>query len=150
METRNTAKKIGDKTSAIKNIYAMIGAFTILTANVVALIASIKFLSGVSWSNILSVTVPLVSVLITLCGSLEEIAKYVSDDLNTYVVDECVPKYICDCSKERIERALFSMGKKDILELSNDEITEVTCHFCNKKYHFTKDEILKLVDLKKD
>ena len=74
-EIRNTAKKIGDKTSAIKNIYAMMGAFTILTANVVALIASMKLLSGVSWSNILSVTVPLVSVLITLCGSLEEIAK---------------------------------------------------------------------------
>ena len=74
-EIGNTAKKIGDKTSAIKNIYAMMGAFTILTANVVALIASMKLLSGVSWSNILSVTVPLVSVLITLCGSLEEIAK---------------------------------------------------------------------------
>ena len=74
-EIRNTAKKIGDKTSAIKNIYAMIGAFTILTANVVALIASMKLLSGVSWSNILFITVPLVSVLITLCGSLEEIAK---------------------------------------------------------------------------
>ena len=74
-EIRSTAKKIGDKTSAIKNIYAMMGAFTILTANVVALIASMKLLSGVSWSNILSVTVPLVSVLITLCGSLEEIAK---------------------------------------------------------------------------
>ena len=74
-EIRDTAKKIGDKTSAIKNIYAMMGAFTILTANVVALIASMKLLSGVSWSNILSVTVPLVSVLITLCGSLEEIAK---------------------------------------------------------------------------
>ena len=74
-EIGDTAKKIGDKTSAIKNIYAMMGAFTILTANVVALIASMKLLSGVSWSNILSVTVPLVSVLITLCGSLEEIAK---------------------------------------------------------------------------
>ena len=74
-EIRNTSKKIGDKTSAIKNIYAMIGAFTILTANVVALIASMKLLSGISWSNILSVTVPLVSVLITLCCSLEEIAK---------------------------------------------------------------------------
>ena len=74
-EIGNTAKKIGDKTSSIKNIYAMMGAFTILTANVVALVASMKLLSGVSWSNILSVTVPLVSVLITLCGSLEEIAK---------------------------------------------------------------------------
>lgn len=80
--------------------------------------------------------------------TLEEIAKFVSDDLNTYVVDESEPKYVCDCSKERMERALFSMGKKDILELANDEVTEVCCHFCNNKYHFTKDEILKMVELK--
>lgn len=80
--------------------------------------------------------------------SLEEIATYVSDDLNTYVVEECIPKYVCDCSKERMEKALFSLGKNDILELANDEITEVCCHFCNKKYHFSKGEILKLVDLK--
>lgn len=80
--------------------------------------------------------------------SLEEIATYVSDDLNTYVVEECIPKYVCDCSKERMEKALFSLGKNDILELANDEITEVCCHFCNKKYHFSKDEILKLVNLK--
>lgn len=80
--------------------------------------------------------------------TLEEIAKYISDDLNTYPVEECVPKFECDCSRERMEKAIFSLGKKEILELSEDEVTEICCHFCNKKYHFSKEEILKLVDLK--
>lgn len=80
--------------------------------------------------------------------TLEEIAKYISDDLNTYPVEECVPKFECDCSRDRMEKAIFSLGKKEILELSEDEVTEICCHFCNKKYHFSKEEILKLVDLK--
>lgn len=80
--------------------------------------------------------------------TLEEIAKYISDDLNTYAVEECEPKFECDCSRERMEKAIFSLGKKEILELSEDEVTEICCHFCNKKYHFSKEEILKLVDLK--
>lgn len=80
--------------------------------------------------------------------TLEDIAKYISNDLNTYVVSECEPKYFCDCSRERMERAIFSMSKNDILELSEDEITEVCCHFCNKKYHFSKEDILKLVKMK--
>ena len=80
--------------------------------------------------------------------TLEEIATYVSDDLGTYVVEDCTPKYVCDCSKERMERALFSLGKADIEELANDEVTEICCHFCNKKYHFSKDEILELVNKK--
>ena len=80
--------------------------------------------------------------------TLEEIATFVSDDLDTYVVEECIPAYVCDCSKERMERALFSLGKDDILELANDEITEICCHFCNEKYHFTKDEILELTNRK--
>lgn len=80
--------------------------------------------------------------------TLEEIAKFISDDLNTYVVEEVTPKYVCDCSRERMERAIFSMGRDDIAELANDEVTEVCCHFCNKKYHFSKEEILKMVDAK--
>lgn len=80
--------------------------------------------------------------------TLEEIAKYISDDLNTYAVEECVPQFKCDCSRERMEKAIFSLGKKEILELSEAAVTEICCHFCNKKYHFSKEEILKLVDLK--
>lgn len=80
--------------------------------------------------------------------SLEEIATYISDDLNTHIVEEKIPKYICDCSKERMEKALICLSKKDILDLANDDVTEICCHFCNQKYQFSKNEILKLYDTK--
>ena len=77
--------------------------------------------------------------------TLEEIAKYISDDLATHEVEELHPKYKCDCSRERMEKALISIGKKDIMELAEDEETELTCQFCNKKYKFSKEEILNLI-----
>ncbi len=80
--------------------------------------------------------------------SLEEIATYISDDLNTYEVEEMKVNWKCDCSRERMERAIFSMSKKDIEELAEDEQTEVSCHFCNSKYLFSKEEIQKLVNQK--
>ena len=80
--------------------------------------------------------------------SLEEIATYISDDLNTYEVEEREVNWNCDCSRERMERALFSMSKKDIEELAEDEETEVSCHFCNSTYVFSKDEIQQLINNK--
>ncbi|MBQ9313918.1 MAG: Hsp33 family molecular chaperone HslO [Clostridia bacterium] len=80
--------------------------------------------------------------------TLEEIAIYISDDLNTYAVEECTPIYQCDCSKERMERALLCLSKNDIMDLANDDVTEICCHFCNKKYQFSKAEMLKLHELK--
>ena len=77
--------------------------------------------------------------------TLEEIAKYISDDLATYEVEELHQKYKCDCTRERMEKALISIGKKDIMELAEDEETELTCQFCNKKYKFSKEEILNLI-----
>lgn len=77
--------------------------------------------------------------------TLEKIAKYISDDLATHEVEELHPKYKCDCSRERMEKALISIGRKDIMELAEDEETELTCQFCNKKYKFSKEEILNLI-----
>ena len=80
--------------------------------------------------------------------SLEEIATFISDDLNTREVEEVSVNCKCDCSKERIERAILSMGKKDIEELAEDEKTEVVCHFCNSKYVFSKQEIIEMIEKK--
>lgn len=77
--------------------------------------------------------------------TLEEIATYITDDLGTYKVEELEPKYKCDCSRERMEKALISIGKKDIMELAEDEETEISCQFCNKKYTFTKEEMINLI-----
>lgn len=78
--------------------------------------------------------------------SLEDIASYISDDLNTRLIEEIEPKYECDCSKNRMEKALISLGRKELEKLLEDEKTEIQCHFCNKKYQFTKDEIIKLIN----
>ncbi|MBQ9266998.1 MAG: Hsp33 family molecular chaperone HslO [Clostridia bacterium] len=78
--------------------------------------------------------------------SLEEIATYISDDLNTRAVEELVPEYKCDCSRERMEKALISLGKTELENLLQDEKTELQCHFCNKKYVFTRSEIEKIME----
>lgn len=55
--------------------------------------------------------------------------------------------FYCDCSKERVERALISIGKKDIEEMIADgKPIEVSCHFCNKKYSFDTAELNVLLE----
>ncbi len=77
--------------------------------------------------------------------TLEEIACYITDDLNTIAVEEITPSFVCDCSRERMEKALLAIGKKDLEELAKDPITTLECHFCDKKYSFTSEELKKLL-----
>jgi molecular chaperone Hsp33 len=58
-------------------------------------------------------------------------------------INETVPtQFYCNCTKERVEKALISIGKKDIQEMIDDgKSIEVNCHFCNKQYEFTIDEL---------
>ncbi|MEG2144925.1 MAG: Hsp33 family molecular chaperone HslO [Oscillospiraceae bacterium] len=64
------------------------------------------------------------------------------------VIDEGSPCYLCDCSKERIERALISLGESEIQDMiEKGEDIAVKCHFCNKIYTFTKENLKKLKKL---
>lgn len=50
--------------------------------------------------------------------------------------------YHCDCSKQRVEKALISIGKKELQEMIRDgKPVEVNCHFCNKNYVFDVGEL---------
>ena len=50
--------------------------------------------------------------------------------------------YRCTCSRERMEKALISLGREDLQSLiDEDEGAELVCHFCRKKYMFTTDEL---------
>ena len=75
----------------------------------------------------------------------EEIALKALDGLEPNVLDDFQVNYKCDCSKERVEKALVSIGENDLREMAEDEITEVNCHFCGKNYKFTSEEILGLI-----
>ena len=79
--------------------------------------------------------------------SLEEIAKKVTGDENIEILeDNIIPEYKCDCSKEHMKDALISIGKKDLEEiLKEDGKAELMCHFCNKKYTFTKEELEEMI-----
>ena len=79
--------------------------------------------------------------------SLEDIAKKVTGDENIEILeDNITPEYKCDCSKEHMKDALISIGKKDLEEiLKEDGKAELLCHFCNKKYTFTKEELEEMI-----
>lgn len=76
----------------------------------------------------------------------EEMLSHVLSGLDMEVTDTLPAAYACNCSKERIEKAIISIGKKEIQEMINDKETiEVKCHFCNTAYHFTVEELEELL-----
>ena len=52
-----------------------------------------------------------------------------------------------DCSRERTEKVLIALGEKELTRLAEEEpVIEVCCHFCDKKYEFTKEELKELIN----
>ncbi len=78
--------------------------------------------------------------------SAEDIAKRVLEGLDPDLLDEFEVFYKCDCNKSRVEKALISLGKDELTQMAQEEEQiEVCCHFCDKKYNFTKEEIINLI-----
>ena len=79
--------------------------------------------------------------------SLKEIAVKVTGDKNVRVIqDNIIPKYKCDCSKDNMAKAIAAIGKEDLQEIiEEDGKAELVCHFCNKKYNFSKDELCEIL-----
>lgn len=74
--------------------------------------------------------------------SPEMILEHLLGDFDMEVLEKYPTEFECNCSKERVEKAVISIGKKDIKEMIEDnEPIEVNCHFCNKKYVFTVDDL---------
>lgn len=79
---------------------------------------------------------------------LIEIAEIVTGEQNLmYFEDDNIPQYKCNCSKEKMEKNLITIGKTELNDIiEKDGKAELVCHFCNKKYNFDKDELIKLVE----
>lgn len=86
---------------------------------------------------------PTISQMVDENKSLEEIAMTVSGDDNIMVLaGEVKIKYECDCNKEKFERGLISIGKDEIEKMiEEDGKADTVCHFCNKEYHFSKEDL---------
>ena len=76
----------------------------------------------------------------------EKILEEVLAGMDIEIMDTIPTQFYCNCSKERIEKAIVSIGRKDIQEMIDDgETIEVNCHFCNKNYPFTVDELKEII-----
>lgn len=72
----------------------------------------------------------------------EKILEEVLGDFSLEINDQLPVQFSCNCSKERITKALISIGKKDLQEMIDDgKPIEVNCHFCNTNYTFSVDEL---------
>ena len=79
--------------------------------------------------------------------SLLEIAEDITGDTNIKILEqeEITPKYECNCNRDKMEKALISIGKKELKNiLEEDKKAEIVCHFCNKKYEFSEENLKNL------
>lgn len=72
----------------------------------------------------------------------EEIMEEILGHFHMQVLEKVDLSFKCDCSRERIERVIMSLGKDEISDIiEEDGQAEVVCHFCNSKYQFNKEEL---------
>lgn len=92
-------------------------------------------------------TIEPVTAMLSKGMTPDDIAKAAMHGIEISKLDESEIEYRCNCSKERVEEALISTGRESLEEMiASGEDTEVECHFCDKKYVFTPDDIKKLLD----
>lgn len=76
----------------------------------------------------------------------EGIINLILGGLDPEILDKMPIRFYCNCSKERVSKALIAIGRKELDNIiEENEPIEVKCHFCNKAYNFTVDELKKLV-----
>ena len=76
----------------------------------------------------------------------EEILDDLLGDFGLEILDKIPTRFHCDCDKNRVEKALISVGRKELQEMIDDGQTiEVGCQFCNQMYAFTVDELKEML-----
>lgn len=82
----------------------------------------------------------------------KEIADIALKGIEYDVFDELPVDYVCDCNRERVEKALITLGEKDLMDMLAEQVAEgkaeeleVCCRFCDRKEIFTKEDIERML-----
>lgn len=79
-------------------------------------------------------------------NSPEQILEIVLAGLEPQITDTMEVEYSCDCNKAKVEKALISIGKKELEEwIAEGKEAELNCHFCNSNYTFSVEELKKIL-----
>lgn len=72
----------------------------------------------------------------------EEMLQMLLAGMDPVITEQSPCEFRCDCSRRRVEKAIISIGKKDIQDMIDDgQEIEVNCHFCNTAYKFSVEEL---------
>lgn len=76
----------------------------------------------------------------------EMMLEYVLGDFGVEIMDKIETKFYCNCDKERVEKAIISIGRKEIQEMIDEgKPIEVNCHFCNTHYNFSTEDLKNII-----
>lgn len=83
--------------------------------------------------------------------SVEDILYKIFGGMDVKILSAEQPAYECDCNKPRLEHVIISLGEKEMRDMiERDGGAQITCHFCNKVYNFTADELESLLEQAKE
>ena len=89
--------------------------------------------------------IPSVTTLLDEGHDTKGLLEYILGDMDLEINDALPAEFYCNCNKKRVEKALISLGHKELDSIIRDgKDIELKCHFCNKAYNFTIDEVKKL------
>ena len=91
---------------------------------------------------------PVTTMLNDEAMSVEDIIFRVTAGFDVFIFEKerLTPVYRCDCSRERVEKALISMGREEMEKMiAEQDGAELTCQFCDNVYHFTRAELEQLL-----
>ncbi|MBQ7759086.1 Hsp33 family molecular chaperone HslO [Anaerotignum sp.] len=92
-------------------------------------------------------TIPYVSDLLDMGQTPEDILQMILGDMDLKIVDTIPTTFYCNCTKERVEKALISIGKEELEKIiKEDKKANLHCHFCSKEYDFNEEELIKLLE----
>ena len=94
--------------------------------------------------------VPMVKMLAGMLDDgmeLEAALRKIFDGMDINFTETMETGFRCDCTRERLERVLISLGRDELSDMIEKEHgAELTCHFCNKKYSFSEAELKGLLE----
>ena len=87
-----------------------------------------------------------VTTLLEEGNTPEQILSLLLGDMGLEITEKTPVQFMCGCTKERVEKVLYSLKKEDLKEMIEEgKDVELHCHFCNTDYVFTVDELKKMV-----
>ena len=92
-------------------------------------------------------TIPYVSDLLDMGATPEDILQMILGDFDLKIMDKIPTTFYCNCTRERVEKALISIGKDELEKIiREDKKANLHCHFCSKEYDFNEEQLVALLE----